>query len=69
MQLVPPVLLVALIGLEINAVYFAIVLTTMGSLAIGITAATLLARSKRYRLDPARNGVERRSPPSPLHQP
>ena len=49
-QLVPPVLLVALIGLEINAVYFAIVLTTLGSLAIGIVTAKLLARSRRYRL-------------------
>lgn len=49
-QLVPPVLLIALIGLEINAVYAAIVLTTAGSLIIGITAAKLLQRSKRYRI-------------------
>ena len=49
-QLVPPVLLVALIGLEINAVYGAIVLTTLGSLVIGITAAKLLQRTKRYRV-------------------
>ncbi|HEX9951434.1 MAG TPA: nucleoside recognition domain-containing protein [Rubricoccaceae bacterium] len=52
-QLVPPVLLVALIGLEINAVYGAIVLTTFGALAVGIVAAKVLARSKRYRLPPA----------------
>ena len=51
-QLVPPVLLVALIGLEINAVYGAIVLTTFGALAVGIVAAKVLARSKRYRLPP-----------------
>ena len=48
-QLVPPVLLIALIGLEINKVYFAIVLTTMGSLAVAITAAKLLGRLRRYR--------------------
>ncbi len=50
-QLVPPVLLIALIGLEINTVYVAIVLTTLCSLIIGITAAKLLARSKRYRVE------------------
>ena len=50
MQLVPPVLLIALIGLEINTVYVAIVLTTLGSLVIGVTAAKLLQRSKRYRI-------------------
>jgi spore maturation protein A len=48
-QLVPPVLLVALIGLEINQVYFAIVLTTMGSLVVAIVAAKTLGRLKRYR--------------------
>lgn len=48
-QLVPPVLLVALIGLEINQVYFAIVLTTIGSLIVAITAAKLLGRMRRYR--------------------
>ena len=50
-QLVPPVLLIALIGLEINTVYVAIVLTTLCSLIIGVTAAKLLARSKRYRVE------------------
>jgi len=48
-QLVPPVLLIALIGLEINQVYVAIVLTTLGSLAVAITAAKLLGRMRRYR--------------------
>ena len=48
-QLVPPVLLVALIGLEINQVYFAIVLTTLGSLVVAIVAAKLLGRLRRYR--------------------
>jgi len=49
-QLVPPVLLVALIGLEITAVYGALVLTTFSALAVGIVAAKLLGRMKRYRL-------------------
>jgi spore maturation protein A len=52
-QLVPPVLLVALIGLEINAVYGALVLTTFSALAVGIVAAKVLGRMKRYRLAPA----------------
>ena len=54
-QLVPPVLLIAIIGLEINKVYFAIVLTTMGSLTVAIIATKLLGRLKRYRdTDPMR---------------
>ena len=54
-QLVPPVLLIALIGLEINKVYFAIVLTTMGSLTVAIIATKLLGRLRRYRdTDPMR---------------
>ena len=52
-QLVPPVLLIALIGLEINKVYF--VLTTMGSLIVAITATKLLGTLRRYRdTDPMR---------------
>ena len=54
-QLVPPVLLVALIGLEINAVYGAIVITTFGALAVGITAAKLLERTRRYRIEGSRD--------------
>ena len=64
-QLVPPVLLVALIGLEINAVYGAIVLTTFGALAVGIVAAKVLSRSKRYRLPPASTLVVPVSTPDP----
>ena len=56
-QLVPPVLLIALIGLEINEVYFAIVITTALSLTIAIVSAKLLGRMKRYRdTDPRRLG-------------
>ena len=56
-QLVPPVLLIALIGLEINQVYFAIVLTTAGSLTVAITAAKLLQRLRRYRASDPRRGL------------
>lgn len=57
-QLVPPVLLIAIIGLEINKVYFAIVLTTMGSLTVAIIATKLLGRLRRYRdSNPLRNGA------------
>ena len=52
-QLVPPVLLVALIGLEINAVYGALILTTFSALLVGIAAARGLGRMRRYRLPPA----------------
>ena len=56
-QLVPPVLLIALIGLEINEVYFAIVFTTTLSLTVAIIATKLLRRMKRFaETDPRRNG-------------
>jgi spore maturation protein A len=43
-QLVPPVLLLALMGLQINQLIFAIVITTGLSLVIAIVAATLYGR-------------------------
>jgi len=43
-QLVPPVLLLALMGLQINQLIFAIVITTGLSLVIAITAAKLYGR-------------------------
>ena len=67
-QLVPPVLLVALIGLEINAVYGAIVITTFGALAVGIVAAKVLARTKRYRLPPT-SGPDAAAPTAPVSTP
>ncbi|HIG73858.1 MAG TPA: nucleoside recognition protein [Bacteroidetes bacterium] len=48
-QLVPPVILIALIGLEINEVYFAIVFTTALSLTVAILTAKGLSTLKRYR--------------------
>lgn len=62
-QLVPPVLLIALLGLEINQVYLAIVLTTGLSLLIGITAAKTLGRLPGYRrTDPLRGASPGESP-------
>lgn len=54
-QLIPPVTLIAVIGIETNTVYFPILFTTLGSLVIAITATKLLQRLPRYRVsDPAR---------------
>jgi spore maturation protein A len=54
-QLVPPVLLIALIGLGINEVYFAIVFTTALSLTVAILTAKGLSTLRRYReTDPHR---------------
>ncbi len=54
-QLVPPVLLLALMGLQINQLIFAIIITTGISLAVAITAAKLLGRLPKSRAsDPNR---------------
>ena len=56
-QLVPPVILIALIGLGINEVYFAIVFTTALSLTVAILTAKGLSTLRRYReTDPRRPG-------------
>jgi len=49
-QLVPPVLLVAIMGLQINQLFFSIVITTALSLVVAIAAARLLGCLKRFRL-------------------
>ena len=48
-QIMPPVTLVAIMGLQINQLFFSIVITTGLSLVVGITAVKLLGRLKRYR--------------------
>jgi spore maturation protein A len=54
-QLVPPVMLVALMGLQINKLIFAIIIVTAVSLAVAIASAKLLGRLPRYRAtDPNR---------------
>ena len=54
-QIVPPVLLVAIMGLQINQLFFSILITTFLSLVVAITMTKLLGRLKRYRTtDPDR---------------
>jgi len=48
-QIVPPVLLVAIMGLQINQLYFGIMLCTAMSLVVAISAAKLLGRLRTYR--------------------
>lgn len=47
-QLVPPVLLVAIMGLEINQLMVAIIIVTFCSAVIAVLAAKILGRLKRY---------------------
>ncbi len=59
-QLVPPVLLLALMGLQINRLIFPIITTTVLSLIVAIVAARLFGRLPGYRAsDP------NRTPPPP----
>ncbi|NBB86505.1 MAG: nucleoside recognition protein [Bacteroidetes bacterium] len=54
-QLVPPVLLVAIMGLQINELIFSIIIVTGCSLLVAIAAAKLLSKMRRYRAtDPDR---------------
>ena len=55
-QLVPPVLLLALLGMQINQLIFPIIITTVLSLIIAIAAARLFGRLPGFRAsDPNRN--------------
>ena len=57
-QLVPPVLLVAIMGLQVNQLFFGIVVVTALSLVVAIVAARALGRLKRFRdSDPNGPGV------------
>lgn len=57
-QIIPPVLLLALMGLQINQLIFAIILTTGASLVVAITAAKLYSRLPGSRAsDPQRGEV------------
>jgi spore maturation protein A len=54
-QLVPPVLLVAIMGLQVNRLYFPILLCTAVSLTMAIVSAKLLGRLRVFRdSDPMR---------------
>jgi spore maturation protein A len=55
-QLVPPVLLLALLGLQINRLIFPILISTVLSLVVGIVSARLYGRLRMYRdSDPNRS--------------
>ncbi|MEM1042049.1 MAG: nucleoside recognition domain-containing protein [Bacteroidota bacterium] len=56
-QLVPPVLLLALMGLQINQLIFAIIITTGVSLVVAVTAAKLLGRLPKSRASDPNRGV------------
>ena len=57
-QIVPPVLLVAIMGLQINQLFFSILICTGLSLIVGIMAAKLLGRLRIYRdSDPMRDAL------------
>jgi len=54
-QLVPPTILVAVMGLQVNELVFGIIAATVVSTTTGLIAAKLLAKTKRYRAtDPHR---------------
>lgn len=48
-QIVPPVLLVAIMGLHVNQLFFSILITTLLSLIVAVAAARLLGGLPRYR--------------------
>jgi spore maturation protein A len=48
-QVVPPVLLVAIMGLQINQLFFSILISTGLSLIVSIAMVKLLGRLRRYR--------------------
>jgi spore maturation protein A len=48
-QIVPPVLLVAIMGLQVNQLFFSILICTALSLVVGILAARWLGRLRTYR--------------------
>jgi spore maturation protein A len=51
-QLVPPVLLIAVLGLEVNRLIVPILLVTFLSLVVAIVAARRFSRMRRFRQDP-----------------
>jgi spore maturation protein A len=62
-QIMPPVLLLALLGLQINQLIFAIIITTGLSLVVAITATKLYGRLPRTRAsDPNRDPAGAPSP-------
>lgn len=48
-QIVPPVLLVAIMGLQVNQLFFSILVTTAISLVVAIAAAKFFSKMKRFQ--------------------
>lgn len=58
-QLVPPALLVAVMGLQVNELIFPIIMVTTGSLVVAVTTTKLLQRLPVYqKSDPMRKTAE-----------
>ena len=69
-QLVPPVLLVAIMGLQINQLIFSITLATLCSSIAGASAAYLLSKTKaQRRSDPQKAASTGRSADAEAHAP
>lgn len=69
-QLVPPTLLVAVMGLQVNELIFPIILVTTGSLIVAVTMTRLLQRLSVYRKSDPQKGstddaAEAPAPPTP----
>lgn len=55
-QLVPPVLLIAILGLEVNKLIFPILIVTGLSLVVAIAAVKLLGKMRRFQREPKGQG-------------
>ena len=58
-QLVPPTLLVAVMGLQVNELVFGIIIATTISTTCGLIAAKLLSKTKRYKATNPMNNEQR----------
>ncbi|HEX7070427.1 MAG TPA: nucleoside recognition protein, partial [Rhodothermales bacterium] len=57
-QLVPPTLLVAVMGIGVNELVLPIIVVTVFSAIVAVTAANLLSKTRRNRAsDPSRQGA------------
>lgn len=65
-QLVPPVLLIAILGLEVNRLIFPILIVTAISLVVAIVAAKAFGRMRRFRRQGPLNTPDAPPPGDPL---
>ena len=62
-QLVPPVMLIAILGLEVNRLIFPILIATALSLVIGIVSVRVLGRMRRFQREAVPVAVALPAPP------